>query len=67
MVRCWVNFYRTYLGVPFALSGGTIEVRSARDEDRAVKAAKRKFARRFGVDDWSMLADDFEVVCRRPE
>jgi hypothetical protein len=58
-----VHFYRSVLGVPFALPRGRIEIRSARDEARAVAAAKRKFARRLGVPDWSLRADRFDVVC----
>ncbi len=64
-----VHFYRSVLDVPFAVPRGRIEIRSARDEARAVEAAKRKFARRVGVPDWSLRADQFDVVSteqRRP-
>ncbi len=63
MLSCWVYFYRTIFGVQFAVPQGRIEIRSARDEARAIEAAKRKFARRQNVLDWRLRADRFDVVC----
>ncbi len=63
MVSCWVYFYKSVFGVPFALPQGRVEIRSARDEARAIEAAKHKFARRQGVRDWSLRADRFDIVC----
>jgi hypothetical protein len=63
MVGCVVHFYRNVLGIPFIVPRGTVEVRSARDESRAVEAAKRKFARRQGVESWTFRADSFDLVC----
>lgn len=62
MLSFRVHFYRSVFGVPFAVPQGKIEIRSAHDEGRAVEAAKRKFARRFGVTDWSLRADRFDIV-----
>jgi hypothetical protein len=49
MVSCSVRFYRNVLGVPFSVPRGSVAIRSARDEARAVEAAKRRFARWQGV------------------
>ena len=38
-----------------------IEVRLARSRERAIKAAKRRFARLEHVRDWHLHADQFEV------
>ena len=62
-----VHFYRRVLGVPFAVPRGSVEIRLARDEARAIEAAKRRFARRKGIEDWTLLADDFDIVCPGPE
>ena len=62
-MTCWVHFYRSLFGVPFAVPRGRVEIRLARDEARAIEAAKRKFARRQGVPDWSLRADRFDIVC----
>lgn len=59
-----MNFCRTYLAVQFSVAAGTVELRSARGEERAVAAAKFRFARRFGFDDWSMVADQVSIVCQ---
>jgi hypothetical protein len=63
MLSCWVYFYRTIFGVRFAVPRGRIEIRLARDEARAIEAAKRKFARRQNILDWRLRADRFDVVC----
>ena len=66
MTTCWVHFYRNVLGVPFAVPKGTVQIRLAHNESRALEAAKRKFARRFGVRDWSLRADQFDIVSAEP-
>jgi hypothetical protein len=62
MVDCSVHFYRNILGVPFLVPRGTVTIRSARDESRAIEAAKRKFARNQGVESWALRADTFDLV-----
>lgn len=62
MVGCSIHFYRKILGIPFAVAQGTVEIRSARDEARAVEAAKRRFERRFGIEYWRIRADSFDVA-----
>jgi len=61
MLTCSVHFYRNVLGLPFSVPRGTVSIRAARDEARAVEAAKRKFARRQGLGDWHWCADHYEV------
>ena len=63
MVSCSVYFYRRVLGLRFAAPQGKIEIRAARDEARAVQAAKQRFARRLKLQDWQLAADCFDVVC----
>jgi hypothetical protein len=63
VLSCRVHFYRNVLGLPFSVPRGRVEIRRARDETRAIEAAKRRFARRQGVADWSLIADHFDVVC----
>ena len=46
------------LGVRFPIT--SIEVRRARDADRALRAAELRFSRRFGLD-WRMRANVEEV------
>ncbi len=67
MVGCSIHFYRKVLGVPFSVAQGTIEIRCARDEARAVEAAKRRFERRLGIEHWTIRADSFDVAARRLE
>jgi hypothetical protein len=62
MIQCVVHFYRTILGVPFSLPQGSIHIAAAKNEARAVEAAKRRFARRRGVASWKLGADSFDVV-----
>lgn len=63
MIACRVYFYRTVLGLPFSAPKGSVDIRSARDESRAVEAAKLRFARRHGVSDWTVRADAFDTSC----
>jgi hypothetical protein len=62
MIQCVVHFYRVVLGVPFSLPQGSVHIVAAKNEARAVEAAKRRFARRRGVADWTLRADSFDVV-----
>ena len=39
-----------------------VDIHSARDRDRAIRAAKSRFAHLEGVGDWKLHADIFEVV-----
>jgi hypothetical protein len=66
MTTCSVHFYRNVLGVPFAVPKGSVQIRLAHSESRALEAAKRKFARRFGVKDWRLRADQFDIVSADP-
>ena len=66
MVSCSVYFYRKILGVPFAAPQGKVRIRLARNQIRAVEAAKRRFARRLGLSDWRLGADAFDLVCPDP-
>jgi hypothetical protein len=63
MVHCVVYFYRKVLGVPFSIPKGAVPIRSARSEERAIEAAKLKFARLQGVDNWDVRADSFDLIC----
>ena len=54
-----VIFSRVFLGVPFPVA--FIEVRRARDPNRAIRAAELRLARRIGLDDWRERADTVEV------
>ena len=53
-----VTFAKELLGVRFPIA--SVEVRRARDADRALRAAELRFNRRFGLD-WRMRADVEEV------
>jgi hypothetical protein len=66
MVRCKVNFYRSFFGLSL-WSRGTVEIRSARDQARALEAAKRRFARRKKVTHWKLGADAFDVYAVEDE
>jgi len=53
-----VTFAKEMLGVRFPIT--SVDVRHARDPDRALRAAELRFSRRFGQD-WRMRADVEEV------
>lgn len=46
---------------------GVIDIRCARDRDRAVQAALRKFERMKRVPHWNLYADMFEVEIEMEE
>ena len=54
-----ITFSRILMGVPFPVA--TIQVRHARDPERAVRAAELKLIRRNGLGDWHDRADRFEI------
>jgi hypothetical protein len=56
--RYRVTFAREVLGLRFPIA--SVEVRRARDADRALRAAELRFSRRFGQD-WRMRANVEEV------
>lgn len=64
MIGCKVSFCREIMGVPFEVAW--IQIRRARDMDRARRAAEIKFARRRGVPDWRLCADLVEVETGEP-
>jgi hypothetical protein len=64
MGRYRVSFFKTLLssdGHPFKCLQLTIEIPHARNTDRAIKAAKRRYERLRRVPDWMLHADTFEV------
>ena len=58
LARFRVTFAKEVLGLRFPIA--SVEVRHARDADRALRAAELKFSRHFGMD-WRMRADVEEV------
>jgi hypothetical protein len=57
--RFRVTFAKEVMGVRFPIA--SVEVRRARDPERARRAAELRFRRRYGVD-WRMRADRGAVV-----
>jgi ribulose-5-phosphate 4-epimerase/fuculose-1-phosphate aldolase len=64
MFACTIHFYRTVFGVPFAVPKGSIEIRSAHNEGRAIEAAKLRLARRHRLFAWTLIADTFDMACK---
>jgi hypothetical protein len=58
LARFRVTFAKELLGLRFPIA--SVEVRHARDADRALRAAELKFSRHYGID-WRMRADVREV------
>jgi len=56
--RFRVTFAKEVLGLRFPIA--SVEVRHARNADRALRAAEIKFTRHYGID-WRMRADVEEV------
>jgi hypothetical protein len=54
-----VSFSKRILGLPFAIA--SVVVRSARSPERALRAAKIKFARLLGLPHWRARADVAEI------
>ena len=54
-----VVFSRVFLGLPFPVA--LIDVRRARDANRAVRAAELRLIRRMGLENWRERADTVEV------
>ncbi len=61
MIGCRMSFYKDVLGVPFPAAGGAVDMRAARDLNRAVEAAKLRFSRASGISDWRLRADHVGV------
>jgi hypothetical protein len=58
LARFRVTFAKELLGLRFPIA--SVEVRHARDVDRALRVAELKFSRHYGID-WRMRADVREV------
>jgi len=58
MARFRVTFAKEVLGLRFPIA--SVEVRHARDAERALRAAELHFSRHYGMD-WRMRADVEEV------
>jgi hypothetical protein len=54
-----VSFSRILMGVGFPVA--SIQIRHARDADRAVRAATLRLAHRYGLPDWRVRADAVNV------
>jgi hypothetical protein len=54
-----IRFSKRILGLPFTIAA--VMVRSARSPERALRAAKIKFARLFGLPNWRVRADIAEI------
>ena len=54
-----VSFSKRIFGLLFTIA--SVVVRSARNPDRALRAAKIRFARLFGAPDWRVRADAAEI------
>ena len=58
-----ITFSKLLLGLPFEIAA--IDVRNARDPERALKAAELKFERWSGIEDWRLRADVVNVDPRK--
>ena len=58
ITRFRVTFAKELLGLRFPIA--SVEVRHARDADRALRVAELKFSRHYGID-WRMRTDVREV------
>jgi hypothetical protein len=64
-MRCRVHFYNDTpndRGEMFHVLQCSVEIRAAKSQDRAVEAAKRRFARKEAISDWRIHAQIVEVV-----
>lgn len=62
-----VTFFKHLLssdGHPFKCVQRAIEIRRAKNADRAIAAAERRYERLHRVPDWKLYADCFEVEHR---
>jgi hypothetical protein len=48
-------------GHPHKCVEGVVDIHQARDESRAIEAAKRRFERMKKIQRWDMYADTFEL------
>lgn len=58
VLRFRVTFAKEVLGLSFPIA--SVEIRRARDADRALRAAELRYRRRYGAD-WRMRADVQEI------
>ncbi len=59
-----VSFYKYLVssdGHPTKALQAMFEVRGARNADRAIKVAQRRYERQCAVDDWTLHADEMDV------
>ncbi len=64
MVQYHVRFIKNlwdHAGHPHRCVEGEVDIRRARDSDRAVQAAKRRFERMKRIPRWDLHADLFEL------
>lgn len=64
MAHYHVRFIKTLCddtGHPHKCVEGVVNIRRARDQDRAVQAAKRRFERMKRIPRWDLYADTFEL------
>jgi hypothetical protein len=58
---CFTNELTNSSGHPFHCCQRIIEIRAAKSKDRAIEAAKRRFARRESISHWHVRAHSIEV------
>jgi hypothetical protein len=58
-MRYRVDFVRLILGVPFTIA--SIDIRRARNLERALRAAELRFSRMHGLTNWRERADKAEI------
>ena len=58
-----VSFSKRILGLPFTIA--SVVVRSARNPDRALRAAQLKFMRWSGITHWRVRANQTEIESLR--
>ena len=64
MAQYHVRFIKNlcdHAGHPHGCVEGVVDIRHARDRDRAVEAAKRPFERTKRIPPWNLIADSFEL------
>ena len=54
-----VSFSKRILGLPFTIT--SVVIQSARNSERALRAAQLKFMRWSGIPDWRTRADEAEI------
>lgn len=70
MARYRVRFFKILCddtGHQHKCMEGVIDIRRARDQSRAVRAAQRRFERMKRISQWGLFADTFEVEAEKPD